>query len=188
MCTKLCTKGVTYLDLIRIGDKMISRQRIANRVERVLDLRAQGKSQQDVADELGLDRVWISRLESLGEVRKGGRLALIGFPIANCTELHEVATSEGVEFCLLLNDKERWAWAADFSGASIFNKLMEMISEIKQYDTLIFLGSDMRIRLMEAILGPEMVVGVELGTSPISEDKYMPPEVLQQLIRNLKGR
>ena len=175
------------MDLIRIGGKLISRQRIASRVERVLDMRAQGKSQQDVANELGLDRVWISRLESLGEVRKGGRLALIGFPIANTDELKKVAIANGVEFCLLLNDRERWAWADEYSGAAVLNRLMELISEIKQYDTLIFLGSDMRIRLMEAILGSEMVVGVEIGTSPINEDKYISPTVLQQLILNLKG-
>ncbi len=176
------------MDLIRIGDKLISRNKIARRIDRVLELRMQGKSQQDVAGELGLDRVLISRLESLGEVRKGRRLAIIGFPVANAAELKQVASEEGIEFCLLLNDKERWGWAADISGADVFNRLMDMISQIKEFDTLIFLGSDMRIRLMEAVLGCDMVVGVEIGVSPIQEDKYVPPDLIRRIIGSLRDR
>lgn len=152
----------------------------------MLELRAQGKSQQDVAGELGVDRVWISRLETLGEVRKGGSLAIVGFPVGNASELNHIAAEEGVDFCLLLNDKERWSWASDISGADVFNRIMDLISQVKEYDTLIFLGSDMRIRLIEAILGRDMVIGVELGASPIKEDIAVAPDMLRQLIRDVK--
>ena len=152
----------------------------------MLELRAQGKSQQDVAGELGVDRVWISRLETLGEVRKGGSLAIVGFPIGNANELNRLAAEEDVEFCLLLNDKERWAWASNVSGADIFNRIMDLISQIKEYDTLIFLGSDMRIRLIEAILGRDMVIGIELGVSPIRGDISVDHDMLRQIIHEVK--
>ncbi|HHW09984.1 MAG TPA: transcriptional regulator [Firmicutes bacterium] len=176
------------MDLIRIGDKLLSRRKIINCIDRILELRSSGKSQIEVANELAIDRAWISRLESMGEVRKGGRVAVIGFPVQNPAELQQVAVEEEVEFHLLLTDEERWRWAAGFSGADMFNRLMEMIISLKDFDTVIFLGSDMRIRLVEAILGRDMVIGVELGTSPIKGDVYVSPAELRQMIKAVKGR
>src|SRR5690554_6283612 len=73
-------------DLIRVGEKVIQRSRIIRFVDRLLARRAAGLSQLEAARELGVDRTLISRLEAIGEVRKGARLALIGFPIANRAE------------------------------------------------------------------------------------------------------
>jgi hypothetical protein len=179
--------GGEIVDLLRIGGKLISRHKITRLVDQILEQRVQGASQQDVAAEMGTDRAFISRLESLGEVRKGGRLALIGFPISNHASVRQVAEEEGVEYCLLLTDQERWQWASDMSGAELFNYLMNLILEIKEYDTVVFLGSDMRIRLMEAILGRDKVVGVEIGTSPIREDKFVHPDSIRGVIRSVKA-
>ncbi len=175
------------MDLVRIGDKLISRHKITRLVDRVLELRMQGASQQEVADEIGTDRAFVSRLESLGEVRKGGRLALIGFPVANHEAIKLVAQEEGVEFCLLLTDKERWEWVSEMSGAELFNYLMNLICEIKEYDSVIFLGSDMRVRVLEDILGRDKVFAVQIGTSPIREDKFVSPESVREVIRSLKA-
>lgn len=174
------------MDLLRIGDKLLSRHKISRLVDRILQLRAQGASQQDVADELAVDRVFISRLESLGEVRKGGRIALIGFPVANQAEIQQMAEAEGVELSLLLNDEERWQWVSDMSGAELFNYLMTMMAELMEYDTVVFLGSDMRIRVLEAILGRDKVVGLEIGTSPIREDKEVSVSAMRDVIRSIK--
>ena len=179
--------GESVVDLIRIGDKLVSRHKITRLVERLLELRAQGASQQEVAEELGIDRAFISRLESLGEVRKGGRLALIGFPIANHVAIKQIAEEEGVELCLLLTDRERWQWASEMSGAELFNYLLGLISELKEYDSVIFLGSDMRVRVLESILGRDKVVGVEIGVSPIREDKVVSPESIREVIRGVKA-
>lgn len=181
------TGEVGALDLIRIGDKLVSRHKITRLVERILELRAQGASQQEVAEELNTDRAFISRLESLGEVRKGGRLALIGFPIANHVAIKQVADEEGVEFCLLLTDKERWQWVSDMSGAHLFNYLLNLISELKEYDGVIFLGSDMRVRMLESVLGRDKVIGVEVGISPIREDKVVAPEDIRKVIQSIKA-
>ena len=51
---------VTYLDLIRIGDKLISLSRIESIVQEMLDLRQQGVSQAEVAKKFNTDRTFLS--------------------------------------------------------------------------------------------------------------------------------
>ncbi|GAB6877146.1 transcriptional regulator [Thermaerobacter litoralis] len=174
------------MELVRIGDKVIDRQRIYRMVDRILELRASGLSQQDVAHELGIDRTLVSRLESLGEVRRGQKLGLVGFPVGNREALEEVARSEGVDFVWLLTEEERRRFIGERSGAALLNDLMALIARARELDHLIFLGSDMRIRLVEALLGPDRVTGIQIGTSPITEDRFVDPEALRQLIRQLR--
>lgn len=173
------------MELIRIGEKLICPGRIERTVERILHLRSRGQSQQEVAEQLGIDRTFISRLESLGEVRKGGRLALIGFPIGNKEEIEAVARQEGVDYVLVMTDNERWDFAEKRSGVALANELMVMFSQLRDFNTVIFLGSDMRIKLVEAMLEPGAVLGIELGKSPMQEDIHVDPKELQTLIRSL---
>ncbi|MFZ5646966.1 MAG: helix-turn-helix domain-containing protein [Bacillota bacterium] len=174
------------MNFIRIGDKVLSPDRIHRTVDHILLLRQEGMSQQEVADRLGVDRTLVSRLESLGEIRKGPQLALIGFPVANAGELTEVARAGGVDFILLMNEKERWRFVEEKNGAELINQFMNLISQVKTYDAVIFIGSDMRIKLMEAILGPK-VISWEIGISPIKEDRWVNPDQLRQLIHQLKS-
>lgn len=145
-----------------------------------------GHSQQDVADQLGVDRTLISRLETLGEVRKGGRIALIGFPILNLDEVRQAAEAEGIEFLLLLSDAERWEFVTDVSGADILNRIMEWMAHLKEFDAVIFIGSDMRIQLAEALLGSDIVIGFSLGPSPIQGDRTVDVQAIVETIRSLK--
>jgi transcriptional regulator len=62
----------------RIQDKVISWEKVERTLKRALLLRTRGFSQQEVADRLKLDRTFISRLESTGELRKGQSIACIG--------------------------------------------------------------------------------------------------------------
>ena len=171
--------------LLRIGDKVINCQKIQQSIDTILRMRQQGLSQKDVAQQLGIDRTFISRLESLGEVRKGKRMAIIGFPVENCQELVSMAKEEGVEFCLLLSDKERWNFVENKSGVELFNQIMEIISTLHSYDIVIIIGSNMRIKLVEMLLDKE-VVGVQIGESPIAEDKYVSCESIRSIIRLLQ--
>ncbi|NLN29577.1 MAG: transcriptional regulator [Firmicutes bacterium] len=174
------------MDLLRIGDKLISKRRILSSIDRILELRMEGHSQQEVADILGIDRTLISRLESLGEVRKGGRIGLIGFPIANKDEVRQAAEEAGVDFLLLLSDAERWELVTEGSGAELFNQILEWIAQLKEFDSVIFIGSDMRIGLAEAVLGSDIVIGMSLGPSPIKGDRRVDPEAVASLIRSLR--
>lgn len=174
------------MNFIRIGEKVINPEKIHRTVDQVLELRRQGLSQQEAAARLGVDRSFVSRLESLGEVRKGGRLALVGFPVANGPELAAVAAEEGVEFVLLMSEEERWRYVEQKSGAELINEFMALASRLEGFDAVIFIGSDMRVRMVEAILGPR-VLGWEIGPSPLKEGRPVDPERLRALIRQIKG-
>lgn len=171
--------------LRRIGDKIVNRQKIHQVIDQILELRGQGMSQQEVANQLGIDRTFVSRLETIGEVRKGARIALIGFPIKNCPELEAVARQEGIDYCLLMSEQERWHFVESKTGVELFNQITEMIALLRQYDIVIILGSNMRIKLVETLLDKE-VIGIQIGESPIADDRYVNPEELRAIIRQLR--
>ncbi len=174
------------MNFIRIGDKVINPKSIYRTVEQILDFRQSGLSQQETADRLGIDRTLISRLESLGEIRKGAQLAIVGFPISNVSELTSVAQEEGIDYILLMNEQERIRYVEEKSGVELVNSFMEIISRLKNYDAVIFIGSDMRMKMAEAILGPKLI-SWEIGISPITEGRWVNPEQLRQLTRQLKN-
>ncbi|MDU4961253.1 MAG: helix-turn-helix transcriptional regulator [Sporomusaceae bacterium] len=171
--------------LLRIGDKLVNRQKIYRTIERILSLRCQGLSQQETAKQVGVDRTVISRLENMGEVRKGKSLALLGFPICNCEELEQLARQEGIDYCLLLTERQRWQFLQDNSGVELFNSLMRIIAEVRSNDTVIILASNTRITLIEAMLDKE-VIGIQIGESPIAEDKYVDPALVREIIRAIR--
>ncbi|ATW27068.1 transcriptional regulator [Candidatus Formimonas warabiya] len=173
------------MDFIRIGDKIINKAKLWAQIEKILDLRVKGVSQQEAARQMSLDRAFISRLESLGEVRKGHRIAVIGFPIKNREELLKMLEKEGVEFSLILSEEERWAFVREPSGLDLFNKVMELTAELHRFDCLVVLASNKRIKLFQSLFNNE-VVGVEIGQSPIEEDKIVEIEQVQKLIQTLK--
>ncbi|MDK2820589.1 MAG: hypothetical protein PWP31_554 [Clostridia bacterium] len=172
------------MDLIRIGDKLISLRKINLKLETIFGLRCQGFSQQEVARQVGVDRSFVSRLETLGEIRRGRRIAVIGFPVANKQEIEQLLRKEGVEFIFLLTDAERWDFVRHKSGLELLNWLMEMVAKIREYDIVIVMGSDYRIKISEALLGRE-VIGFTLGSSPLKEDQEINKEKLRSLVRRL---
>lgn len=172
------------MSYIRVGEKLVSKDRIMRTVEKVLERRAAGMSQQDVANELQLDRSFISRLETIGELRKGGRIALVGFPVLNKQEIYDVASEFGVDYVFLLTDEERWKWVRETTGAELLNELMELVANVRAHDSVIMIGSGMRIKLTEALVDKQ-VIPIFIGETPIREDKYVDPEELRTLLRGL---
>lgn len=170
----------------RVGDKLISREKIIRTVDKVLERRAAGMSQQEVATELQLDRSFISRLETVGELRKGGRIALIGFPLANKDELEAVASEFGVDYVFLLTDEERWRWVREQSGAELLNEIMALVGTVRSFDSIVFIGSDMRIKLIEALVDKQ-IIPIYIGESPIMGDKYVDPNELRGLLNGLRS-
>ena len=97
------------MELVRIGDKVIDKDKIVRVINRVLELRTEGQSQAEAVATLGLDRSFISRLEAVGEVRKGTKIALIGFPLSNCDEIAQIAKELGIDYVWLMDDRQRWS-------------------------------------------------------------------------------
>jgi transcriptional regulator with XRE-family HTH domain len=174
------------LDLIRLGEKIISRRKLDGIIGEILTLRAKGLPQTEVASRLGVDRTLVCRLESLGEIRKGCRLAVIGFPVLNKAEIQEVLESEGVDFIFLMSESERWDFIKQKSGVDLFDSIMELITRAHSFDHVVIIGSNKRIKIFEAVLDKD-VVGFEIGESPIQEDKYVETGKIIELIRAIKG-
>ncbi len=123
------------MEFYRIQDKMISKDKLNMALNNILELRARGLSQQEVADRLGVDRTFISRLETLGELRKGKTIAVIGFPVLNKSEIEELARREGVDFILLWTEEERNRFVSERSGAELMNEMMDLIARVRGIDT-----------------------------------------------------
>lgn len=174
------------MDFYRIQDKMVSREKLMAAVTRILELRAKGLSQQETADRLKVDRTFISRLETLGELRKGQSIAVIGFPILNKVEIQELAEDEGVDFILLFTEEERNNWVSSKTGSELLNELMDLIARVKNFDTVILLASDYRLRLMKGLLDSE-VLTIEIGESPLKEDKWVDPQEFLRVLRAVKS-
>ena len=132
-------KGVPDIpeDLFRIGEKLISTEKLHRIIEQILEQRSRGLSQQDVAGRFGVDRTFVSRLEGLGAVRKGSSLAVIGFPVKNKDEILALLTELGVDFSLIMTDDERWRFVQEKSGIELFNEIMSLVAKARTFDVVV---------------------------------------------------
>ncbi len=77
-------------------------------------------------------------------------------------------TTKAVDFTLVFSQAERESIESG-SASDVFNRLLETLATLRDYDVIVLMASDWRIELIERILGRE-VIAIELGHSPIRED------------------
>lgn len=174
------------METFRIQDKIISWPRVEKSLKKALLLRTKGFSQQEVADRLGIDRTFISRLEGIGELRKGQSIACIGFPVLNKDEINGILEKEGVDFIFLMTEQERQDFINNRNGKELLNELMSLTVQSRAYDIVILIGSDERLKLMEKIIDSQ-VITIEIGPSPITEDKWVDPNEMKKILRTPKA-
>ena len=174
------------MDLVRIGEKIISIPRINNKINEILQYRMLGMSQQEAADKLGVERTFISRLEGLGEIRKGQSIAAIGFPIKNRSEVENVLRAFGVEYFFLMSESERTDYVNNCSGAQLTNRIIELVNKLRSFDTVIVMASDYRNRLARDLLDNK-VIEIDIGKSPIKKDVNVNLDNLTDILKTLKG-
>lgn len=177
--------GRGFMDYVRIGDKVISISKINSTIDEILELRCKGYSQQEVAKILNIDRTFISRLESIGEVRKGGKIAVVGFPVANKEELERELKKAGVDFIFLLTEEERQRFVKDQSGLELVNGLFDIISKVRKYQHCIILASNARSKLLSALLDCH-VYTIDIGKSPLKEDVYVDVNRVLKIVESIK--
>jgi len=170
--------------LIRVGDKIISWEKVSTALAEMLNRRSKGATQQEVAKAFGIERAFVSYLEGIGSIRKGHRLAIIGFPISNKAEIYKLAEEFGVEFVYLLSENERQDFVTQKSGADLFNELLDILVQLKEYDLIVVLASDKRARVIEKILDQE-VVSLPIGVSPLTKDQPVDIGILRNLLEML---
>lgn len=168
----------------RIGDKLIDRSKIDRTVEEILRLRAQGLSQQEVAHRLSVDRTFVSRLEGVGEVRKGGSTAVIGFPVANKEEIVAVCHEEGVDFLFVLSHQERWDFL-DKAGVVLFEQVMELVTEVRRHSVVIILGHNKPALFINALLDRDVTVH-QMAQTPGTEGHF-DAGALARIIKSIKS-
>lgn len=168
----------------RIGEKVVSQEKLFDALVDILSDREAGATQEEVARSHGVQRSFVSFLESLGEVRRGARIALIGFPVANAEDVRALAAEQGLDFVLVFNQAERET-IEGASGGEVFNRLLETLATMRDYDVVVLLASDWRIELIERILGKE-VVGIPLGQSPLREDVIVDVNELAAVLEGVR--
>lgn len=173
--------------IFRIGEKLVSLDKAGRHIERALELREQGLSQQETSKRLHLDRSFISRLESIGEIRKGNRVAVIGFPLANANGIAEICRSYGLDFYLLLNNQERWEMVRDKQALEFFNRMLELVARLREFDTLIMITSEKWHHLAEALLNIQIIY-INLGPTPIEEDCIVDPKRFENALKHVLNR
>lgn len=174
------------MDLIRIGEKVISRQKIDKALDEIIKLRTMGLSQSDVGDRMNIERTFISRLEGLGEIRKGQSIAAVGFPVKNKQEIERTLKEYGVEYCLLMSEQERNEFVSQGNGPQLINYFMELINKFRTYDTIIVMASDYRINTIKDMIDNQ-IIEIDIGKSPLKEDVTVNIEVLEAILKILKG-
>lgn len=171
---------------MHVGDKVLSRERLLRTIDEILGLRQAGLSQQAIADRFGVDRSFVSRIETIAEVHKGGRIGLVGFPVANKEAVREVATAHGVEFILLFSERERQAYLDGRSGMQLLHEVLGTVARLRTLDHVVLLSSDRWFAIAGGLLGHE-VSGIRIGTSPITEDQEVPLDQLVEVLGSLGG-
>jgi hypothetical protein len=63
---------------------------------------------------------------------------------------------------------------------------MEIIANLADFDLIIFMGSDMRVPIVEKIFSVQ-VIGIVIGHSPISESKYVNPKEIIEIVKQAKN-
>jgi len=174
------------MNFIRIGDKVISRKKIDKEIDEIIKLRALGLSQSDVGEKMNIERTFISRLEGLGEIRKGQSIAAVGFPIKNKQEVEKVLREYGVEYSFLMSEEERNNFVNQSNGQQLINYLMELINKFRGFDTVIVMASDYRNKIIKDMLDNQ-IIEIDIGKSPLKEDVVVNLDLLTEILKILKG-
>jgi hypothetical protein len=164
----------------RIGDKVVGREKLVDQIEAVLADREGGATQAEAATAHGVDRSFVSWLETLGEVRRGKRVAVIAFPVANVTDVRRVCDEHGVELSMVVSQAEREGFEAGRADA-VFNLVLDVLADLKDFDTVVLLASTKRTGTIEKILGRE-VIARTLGPSPLRHDVVVDLDELNDLL------
>ena len=171
------------MKLYRIGDKVVSRERLIDAIDAILEDRVSGATQEQAAQHAGVQRSFVSFLETLGELRRGPRVALVAFPVANVGAVKALAEKHGLDFVLVLSQQERESIETE-RASTIFNELLETLATLRDFDTVVLAASDMRVSTIEHILGAE-VIGVPLGPSPLRHDVTVDIDHLDDILASV---
>lgn len=166
--------------IFRIGEKAVGWEKLTAALELILSDRSRGATQEEVARAHGVQRSFVSFLETLGEIRRGEKVALLAFPVANVEEVKAVAKRHSVDLAIVLSQSQREG-VEHMSGGETFNMVLDTMAELVGYDTLVVAASDKRVEEISAIFDTD-VISLPLGESPLREDVEVDIAALSELL------
>lgn len=173
------------MKLYRIGGKVVSEDRLFESISAILGDREAGATQEEAARAHGVQRSFVSFLETLGEIRRGNKIALVAFPVSNVEEVKSVADRHSVDLTLVLSQSQREGVESG-DARDIFNTLIDTVAELSTFDTIVVFASDKRIETFLRIFDND-VIGIPLGTSPLREDITLDLEQLEQVLSGIES-
>jgi predicted molibdopterin-dependent oxidoreductase YjgC len=125
------------------------------------------------------------------EIRdEDGADALMGFSSARCTNednyvfqkfMRAVIGTHNVDHCARLCHASTVTGLRQSLGSGA---MTNSFADLEEAEAIIIIGSNMRIKLIEALLDKD-VIGVQIGESPINEDKYVKVDTIRDIISQL---
>lgn len=171
------------MELFRIGDKVISKDKLMLAIEDMLRARTKGATQEEAAARAGVPRSFVSNIETFGALRHGQKIAFIAFPVANAAEAMALAQRYGLELALALSQYDREK-VGEGNAAEMFNRMIDTVATLKSFDTLVVAASDYRIESFRRLIDGE-VIGITLGESPLTQDQHLDLTVLESVFKQL---
>lgn len=171
--------------IYRIGGKVVGWEKLTAALDSLLTDRENGATQEEAARAHGVQRSFVSFLETLGEIRRGERIALLAFPVSNVEAVKAVAERYSVDLAIVLSQSQR-VGVEHLSGGETFNMVLDTMAELAGYDTLVVAASDKRVEEVSAIFEAD-VIGLPLGPSPLREDVEVDVEALGALLGTIVG-
>jgi transcriptional regulator with XRE-family HTH domain len=154
-------------------------------IDEILALRQSGLSQQEAAERVGTDRTFISRLETLGEIRKGGSIALAGVPVVNKDDILKVAEDKGVDFTFLLSPAERWSFLQGKSGFELFGEAADLLERLSAHESVVILGHNRPAQILSVLLARRSIV-VHLAQVE-GTDGHFDPVALAEILERFRA-
>lgn len=173
------------MKLYRIGGKLVSEAKLFESVSAILADREGGATQEEAARTHSVQRSFVSFLETLGEIRRGQRIALVAFPVSNVDEVKELAARHSVDLVLVLSQSQREG-VESASARDMFNMLLDSMAELASFDTIVLCASDKRIETFSRIFDSE-VIGIPIGESPIREDVVVDLRELDAVLTGIQS-
>lgn len=90
-----------------------------------------------------------------------------------------------MDWWLLLSEEERLDFVGR-DGLELFNEVMNILAALRNYDTVVVMGSNKRVQLIEGLLDRD-VIPIILGESPLKHDVAVDLNEFEKIIQAVCG-
>jgi hypothetical protein len=170
--------------LIKVGNKLISWEKISSAINEILQRRSTGATQQEVASDFGIERVFISYLESIGAIQRNQSLAVVCWLIDNLAEVSNLVGSYGVEMFNLVPNSTS---LSHIEVNDICRYVIEVLAKVKKFQALIVIGDRSQVELFREITDQDVYAVRLIRTTRAKGARLANISGLERILRALIG-